>query len=301
MDKNLPPPSLGKSDSFTGDRSVVLSHKQIKNIEKNPLINGLYITAIGFYPHAKHHYRKRKKGIKDCILIYSIYGDGTIVIENKEYDLKPNSFFVIPSQAAHTYWASPSNPWSIYWLHFRGKRSSELTNHFGKAYSIKQSSKSRKDDRIEQFNELLTTLELGFSKENITYANLNLNSLLASFFFVETYRAAKGYKGTNPVDLAIIFMQKNINRTIKISDISNHVKLSESHLNKIFRNKTGSSPMDYFINLKMQEAIRLLINQSLKIKEVAYRLGYKDQYYFTRIFTKHIGSSPGSFTKINIR
>ena len=57
--------------------------------------------------------------------------------------------------------------------------------------------------------------------------------------------------------------------------------------------------MDYFINLKMQEAIRLLISQSLKIKEVAYRLGYSDQYYFTRIFTKHIGSSPGTFAKMN--
>lgn len=299
MDKNLAPPLLGKSDSFTGDRSVVLSHKQLKNIKENPLIKELYITAIGFYPHAKHHYRERKKGIDDCILIYCIDGCGTILIENKEYELEPNSFFVIPPHVAHTYWASPTTPWSIYWLHFRGKRSSWFTEHFGKISTIKQSTKSRIDDRIEQFNELLTTLELGFSKENINFANLSLNSLLASFFFVETYRAAKGYRGTNPVDMAIIFMQNNINKSIKISDISDHVQLSESHLTKIFRNKTGSSPMDYFINLKMQEAIRLLISRSLKIKEVAFRLGYSDQYYFTRIFTKHIGSSPGTFTKMN--
>ncbi len=96
-------------------------------------------------------------------------------------------------------------------------------------------------------------------------------------------------------------MQKNINKSLTIKDISKHVELSESHFSKIFRNKTGTSPLEYFINLKMQEAIRLLTNESLKIKEVAYKLGYNEPYYFTRIFTKHIGSSPGSFFKANQR
>ncbi|MFB6340822.1 AraC family transcriptional regulator [Saccharicrinis sp. FJH2] len=294
-------PEIGKSENFTGDRSVVLSKKQLKKIRKNPLISGLYITDIGFYPNAKHHYRKRILGIKEHILIYCIDGYGTIKIGEAEHQLEPNTFFVIHSDTAHSYWASQKDPWSIYWLHFGGERSSFFTEHFSKVNWIKQSSKSRIDDRIIQFNELLTALESGFSKENINYANLSLNGLLASFFYVETYRAVKGFSVTNPVDQAIIFMQKNINTTIKIADISQHVKLSESHLNKIFRNKTGTSPMDYFINLKMQEAIRLLTNQSLKIKEVAYRLGYSDQYYFTRIFTKHIGSSPGSFSKMSIQ
>nr|WP_319269267.1 AraC family transcriptional regulator [uncultured Draconibacterium sp.] len=292
-------PIDGKSDNFTGDRSVVLSKKHLKNIKENPLINELFITAIGFYPHAKHHYRRRKRGIQENILIYCINGNGTIRVDNTEYDLEPNSFFIINSNKPHTYWASKINPWSIYWLHFEGERSAGFKDYYGRVIKIKQSSKSRIDDRIKQFDECLTALESGFSRENINYANLSLNALLASFFYIETYRAVKGHRGTNPVDQAIIFMQQNINKTIKISDISNHVKLSESHLTKIFRNKTGTSPMDYFINLKMQEAIRLLISQSLKIKEVAYRLGYSDQYYFTRIFTKHIGSSPGTFTKMN--
>jgi AraC family transcriptional regulator, arabinose operon regulatory protein len=90
-------------------------------------------------------------------------------------------------------------------------------------------------------------------------------------------------------------MQKNINKNLKIKDIARHVSLFESYLSKLFGNKTGSSPLDYFISLKMQEAIRLLTHKSLKIKKVAYLLGYNDPHYFTRIFTKHIGSSPVSF------
>lgn len=96
-------------------------------------------------------------------------------------------------------------------------------------------------------------------------------------------------------------MQKNIKRTLKISEIAQNVNLSESHLSKVFKNKTGSSPMDYFINLKMHEAIRLLSNQSMRIKEVALTFGYDDPFYFSRNFTKHIGTYPASFLKTGKR
>jgi len=265
------------------------------------MIKGLFISDIGFYPHAKNHYRKRKKGIGENILIYCIDGSGSIQIGDKINQLAPNSYFVIPAHEPHAYWASEQSPWSIYWLHFSGERSHCFAEFFGRINSIEKSLDSRIDDRVKLFNEILTVLESGFSNENIDYANLCLASLLASFFYIEAFRAAKGFQSSNPIDQSIFFMQNNINKFLKISDISSHVNLSESHLSKIFRNKTGSSPLDYFINLKMQEAIRLLTNQSLRIKEVAFRLGYNDPYYFTRIFTKHIGSSPASFVKMSRR
>jgi AraC-like DNA-binding protein len=290
-----------KMDNFFGDRSVVFSEKQLSTIKKEPLFGELYISDIGFYPHAKSHFRKRENGINEHILIYCIAGCGIIQTNEKKHQLGPNSFFIIPGSKPHSYWASENNPWSIYWLHFGGKRSLKFEQYFCKIISIEQSSNSRIGDRINLFNEILTALESGFSKNNIEYANLCLNSLIASFFYRDTYRAAKGFKSGDPVDKSILFMQKNIERELKIKDISTHVKLSESHYSKLFRNKTGSSPLEYFINLKMQEAIRLLANQSLRIKEVAFKLGYNDPCYFSRIFSKQIGVNPRSFLKTSKR
>ncbi|WP_303921196.1 AraC family transcriptional regulator [Draconibacterium sediminis] len=292
-------PDSGKEDNFFGDRSVVLSKKQMAAVKNNPIINDLFISDIGFYPHAKNHIRSRKKGIQEHILIYCIDGSGSIEMMHEEFQLKPNSFFIIEAGEAHKYWSSDSSPWSIYWLHFGGKRSHQFKAFFNRVLHIKQSSRSRIDDRLQLFNEILTALESGFSIENINYANMCLNSLLASFFYIETFRLVKGYHNPNKVDQSIVFMQKHINKFLTIKDLADNIQLSESHFSKIFRNKTGSSPLDYFINLKMQEAVRLLINQSLKIKEVAFLLGYKDPYYFTRIFTKHMGYSPGTFLKTN--
>ena len=294
-------PDLGKMDSFYGDRSVVLSKKQLKYIKTNPISNDLYISDIGFYPHAKNHFRKRKKGTDKHILIYCIDGFGTIQVENTYYQLKPNTFFIIRANKKHKYWSSDKLPWSIYWLHFSGSHSNCFEDFFEQIIEIEQSSRSRIDDRLKLFNEILTALESGFSIENINYANMCLHSLLASFFYIETFRLVKGYHNANPVDKSILYMQSNINKQLTVKELANHVSLSESHYSKIFRNKTGASPLDYFINLKLQEAIRLLTNQSYKIKEVAFKLGYNDPYYFSRIFTKHIGSSPLSFIKTSQR
>ena len=287
----------GKMDSFYGDRSIVMSKKLLRNIKSNPLIRDLYISDIGYYPHAKNHFRKRDAGIVENILIYCIHGSGIIEMNGQSCLIVPNSFFVIPAREPHLYAASENDPWSIYWLHFGGNKSRCFERFFGGLHKIKACSNSRVDERINLFNEILTALELGFSKENIEFANLSLNSLLASFFYLQTYRASKGHQSKNPVDQAIFFMQENLNKCIKIQDIALHVNLSESHLSKIFKNRTGSSPIDYYINLKMQEAIRLLTNKSLRIKEVAFILGYEDPFYFSRLFKKHIGTSPGAFIK----
>ena len=294
-------PISGKSDSFYGDRSVVLSQKQLDVLKSNPITRDLYITDIGFYPHAKNHFKNRGEGIDQHILIYCIDGKGTIQVQSQRFLIKANEFFIIPASEEHKYWSDASAPWSIYWLHFGGKHSFCFREYFAKIMQIEQSVRAKTDDRLRLFNEILTALESGFSSENVNYANMCLHSLLASFFYIETFRGVKGYHSSLPVDRAIIFMQENINMMLTVRDLSAHVGLSESHFSKVFRNKTGSSPLDYFISLKMQEAIRLLTNQSLKIKEVAYRLGYHDPYYFTRIFTKQIGASPGSFLKTSNR
>ncbi|MGF1583822.1 MAG: AraC family transcriptional regulator [Bacteroidales bacterium] len=291
----------GKKDNFYGDRSIIVSVKVLKEIKINPLINRLYITDIGFYPHASRHYRIRETGIDENILIYCTNGNGKIQVNGQSYDIEPNSFFIIPALEPHAYMADKLDPWSIYWIHFGGEKSHIFKKFFKQAIKLKSAPGSRTNDRINLFNEILTALELGFSKENIEFANLTLQSLLASFFYINTYLASKGHQSSSPVEQAVFFMQKNLHHSIKIKDIAEHVRLSESQLSKIFRNKTGSSPIDYFINLKMQEAIRLLSNRSLRIKEVAFKLGYDDPFYFSRIFTKHIGVNPGSFLKTSKR
>src|SRR5699024_9013275 len=96
------------------------------NIKNNPLINFLYITSIGYYPHAVHHFRERKEGANQFILIYCVEGGGNVEIDANDFRLTPNHFIIIPSHTPHRYKADENDPWSIYWVHFSGSRASIL-------------------------------------------------------------------------------------------------------------------------------------------------------------------------------
>ena len=71
--------------------------------------------------------------------------------------------------------------------------------------------------------------------------------------------------------------------------------LSKSGLHALFQKHTGRSPMDFFLRLKMKEACKMLRSTSLRVYEVAQRLGYQDPYYFSRIFRKVVGISPKEY------
>ena len=49
----------GLKDGFTGERSIVLPQMIVEMEERDPLVSSLYITDIGYYPKASHHFRER--------------------------------------------------------------------------------------------------------------------------------------------------------------------------------------------------------------------------------------------------
>ena len=62
---------------------------------------------------------------------------------------------------------------------------------------------------------------------------------------------------------------------------------------------TGKSPNEYIIELRLQFAKNLLDNTNMSIKQISERVGYSDQYFFSRIFKKYLGISPQSYRNKN--
>ena len=72
---------------------------------------------------------------------------------------------------------------------------------------------------------------------------------------------------------------------------------SSDHLRRIFREATGRTPLEYLIELRVDEAKHLLKIGGFRIKEVALRTGFSDPYYFSRLFRKVTGTSPTEFAE----
>jgi YesN/AraC family two-component response regulator len=67
----------------------------------------------------------------------------------------------------------------------------------------------------------------------------------------------------------------------------------------VFKDQTGESPINYLINLRLEKAKNLLVSTESPIKSIAQAVGYKDAYYFSKLFKKYCGHSPCKFRAIN--
>ena len=80
-----------------------------------------------------------------------------------------------------------------------------------------------------------------------------------------------------------------------VSKIAKQFGLSYETFRKKFRVRFGVSPQRYHARWLMQKAIVLLNQENLSVKEAASRLGFCDEFYFSRAFRKITGRSPSSF------
>jgi len=279
-------------------RSISIPEQEIQKIIPQGINTMLYITNIGYYSKVKSHYRKRKEGALQHILIYCTEGSGWISVNGKKFSVTKNQYFIIPKEVPHSYGSNKKEPWSIYWIHFLGTLSKDYAFLTQNPQSIFPSFIDRIDNRIELFEEMFQNLEMGFSRENIQYANICLMHFLASFKFLDQYRQIRKQNESDIILQSIRYMKSNIAQSITLQQLAKGVNLSTSQFSLLFKRKTGKSPLDYVIQLKLQKACELLDNTNLKIKAIAQTIGYNDPYYFSRIFNKVIGSSPRDYRKL---
>jgi AraC family transcriptional regulator, arabinose operon regulatory protein len=105
----------------------------------------------------------------------------------------------------------------------------------------------------------------------------------------------KAYGEDAAIETAIRFMHAHLTETLRLVDLALRTNTSPSHLHRLFRQKTGRAPIDYFIRLKVQRACELLDHTDMKVGEIAHFLGYRDSHYFSRIFKRVTGQAPREF------
>ena len=76
-----------------------------------------------------------------------------------------------------------------------------------------------------------------------------------------------------------------------------HERVIHALFSTAFSRSTGISPKDYLTRRLNQEALRWVINSDLKMKEIADKLRFSDEYYFSRFFKKLNGCSPVAYRR----
>ena len=284
-------------EGFKGEKAIVTPYsvRQLQSV--NAITKQLYVTHIGYYPEAKYHFRERPEGCNEHILIYCEKGQGWIKCKGNVYKMARNRVFIIPAKATHSYGADDKDPWSIFWIHFCGENVSMFNDITGRVINIYESDKSRYDDRFRLFEEMYQNLEMGYSIENLEYISFCLMYFIASLKYINQFREIKKSKVVDIVQKSILFMKDNLENKISLEDIAGHVGYSASHFASHFTKKTSYSPKEYYNQLKIQRACSYLQFSDMKIKEIAYRLGYFDPFHFSKAFRLEMEITPKEYRR----
>ena len=93
------------------------------------------------------------------------------------------------------------------------------------------------------------------------------------------------------------YIDDNIQRPISLEEASECAHINKSYLSQLFKQKTGYTFSAYVNFRKLNRARNLLLQTDKNIAEISQECGYRNVSYFSTVFTKTVGISPGNFRK----
>jgi AraC-like DNA-binding protein len=91
------------------------------------------------------------------------------------------------------------------------------------------------------------------------------------------------------------YMQGHMRQDLTIAEVARHFSFSEVTLRRRFREASGISPKRYLLELRLNEAQRLLLTTNLSMQEIALQMGFFDLAHFSSTFRKHYGLTPSAW------
>lgn len=148
---------------------------------------------------------------------------------------------------------------------------------------------------------LLPIIELAIdnTEDSQIKANLAIQNLLVEIYFANK-KETPG-KSDSLLEQLIFEIKNNPAKWWSIEDMAEYCNLSAIQFNRVFKKKAGLTPKNYIDNFKMQMAVEMLGDVSMPISEVSSKLGYLDQYHFSRRFKQLRGHSPQNYRNLYSR
>jgi len=100
---------------------------------------------------------------------------------------------------------------------------------------------------------------------------------------------------TDPVDIMLDYINENYDKDIKLKTFVEMTYFSESHLSRIFKNRTGENYLSYLTKKRVEAAKRMLKETDMKVSEIAKALSFNDSKTFIRAFEKYEKVTPGRY------
>lgn len=145
----------------------------------------------------------------------------------------------------------------------------------------------------ECFDKIFETLSMEGILKKTKIQNL---ILLMIFEIIELSEKKPNNHITEDIELAVRYMEGNIDKKVKTSEIAKLIHLSESRFKQKFTSQLGVPPMDYLLRKRI-ELSKKLLEKGARITDVATEMNFNTSQYFCEVFKKYTMETPREFRK----
>lgn len=116
-------------------------------------------------------------------------------------------------------------------------------------------------------------------------------------YMQEEQKRLKEKKG-KPILLAARYVKEHYADQISLEEVAEASNVSPTYLSKLFKNEMQVGFNDYLTQVRLEESEKLLAETNLSVREIAAKVGYLDEKYYSKLFKKSTGIKPTEYRRI---
>jgi AraC family transcriptional regulator, arabinose operon regulatory protein len=223
------------------------------------------------------------------VLEYVLSGTGTILHNGQKYTASAGEMYLLHKGAQHQYFSSKETPWVKIWMNLKGS----LIEHLLEVYPLEHVVYPVDEQILECFQAFHQELTSRKPPQEIQKScALLLHTIISAAYFSNLALLQQ-----EPDEALKIkrYLDQNVLNSITLEDLCSHFFKSKAQIIRQFKKKYGMTPYSYLLDIKLQYAKKLLTHTNIPIKEIAARLKFADEHYFSTYFKQVEKVSPSLY------
>jgi AraC-like DNA-binding protein len=262
------------------------------------------IKATTEYPFKNHpaHHNFDCNGwriLQEYQLIYITNGQGIFESEScLASPVKAGTVIILFPNEKHRYKPDTSTGWVEYWVGLKGPI---IDNLLDTGY-INLNTPCIYIGFNESIFEIYTSIIENTKAEKPGYQPLisgGVLHLLGICHAIVRQNASGTKEEENIINRSRLLFRSNISNAFSAEQAAEELNVGYSWFRKLFKNYTGLSPGQYYLQLKIDKARDLLSNSNMPIKEISIELNFQSNFYFSKIFKEKTGLKPTEYRQRN--
>lgn len=259
--------------------------------------NLMYLQEIG-ESQARQPHTSTRKNLASYLFFIVTKGSGTLEYQNSIYHLSQGDCVFIDCQKPYAHQSS-ENLWELKWIHFFGSNMDSIYEKYTELGGRPSFRALNAEVFIQLWEQLfLHASSNSYMKDMEIYSNLA--TLLTALLNENKNSSVNSYSFHNKQNLQNIkkYLDEHYLEKITLEQLSSKFYINKFYLTRIFKEQFGISITNYLLQLRITHAKMLLRFTDMPIDKISHECGMNDANYFSRVFKKVEGITPGQFRKM---